>query len=130
MSIARPVTSALALLTLAIPFALCTDVVAEHGAEDEILFGCKFVQWTGDDESDSLQAFTSSEINILILLSGRLQQVRNALTLQSFNSLLTILLVTGKQHHVAYTFMQLVDVVHQHFECCSCLLALGIVEAF
>ena len=39
MSIARPVTSALALLTLAIPFALCAEVVAEHGTEDEVVFG-------------------------------------------------------------------------------------------
>ena len=55
--------------TLTIPFALCADVVAEHGAEDEIFFRCEFVQRTRNDESDSLQALTSSEVNILILSS-------------------------------------------------------------
>ena len=60
------------IFTFAVAFALCADVVAEHGAEDEIFFRCEFVQWTGDDESDSLQAFTASEVNILILSSCRL----------------------------------------------------------
>ena len=57
------------IFTLTVPFALCADVVAEHGTEDKILFGCEFVQWTSDDEPNSLQAFTSSEVNILILSS-------------------------------------------------------------
>ena len=60
------------IFTFAVAFALCADVVAEHGAEDEIFFRCEFVQWTGNDESDSLQALTSSEVNILILSSCRL----------------------------------------------------------
>ena len=53
------------IFTLTVPFALCADVVAEHGAEDEIFFRCEFVQWTGDDESDSLQAFTALESLLL-----------------------------------------------------------------
>ena len=72
MSVACPVTSALALLTLAVPFALCTEVVAEHSAEDKVLFGREFVQWTSDDESDGLQALSSSEVNILIMSACRL----------------------------------------------------------
>ena len=72
MAIACPLTSALALLTLAVPFALCADVVAEHGTEDKILFRREFVQWTSDDESDGLQTFTSPEVNILIMSSCRL----------------------------------------------------------
>ena len=54
MSVTCPVASALAFLTLAVPFALCADVVAEHGAEDEIFFRCEFVQRTGDNESNGL----------------------------------------------------------------------------
>ena len=57
------------IFTLTVPFALCADVVAEHGAEDEIFFRCEFVQRTRNDESDRLQALTSSEVNILILSS-------------------------------------------------------------
>ena len=124
MSIALALTFTI-VLALAVPFALCAEVVAEHGTEDEVLFGREFVQWTRDDEAGSLQTFTSPEINILILSSCRLKQVWDALTLQSLNGLLTILLITGEQHHVAHTFMQLVDVVHQYLEfhgsCCrSC----------
>ena len=54
MSVTCPVASALAFLTLAVPFALCADIVAEHSAEDEVLFGREFVQWTGNYESDGL----------------------------------------------------------------------------
>ncbi len=71
MSIALALTFTI-VLALAVPFALCAEVVAEHGTEDEVLFGREFVQWTRDDEADSLQTFTSPEINILILSSCRL----------------------------------------------------------
>ena len=72
MSVTCPVASALALLTLAIAFALCADVIAEHGAEDKIFFGCEFVERTGNDESDGLQAFAAPEVNVQVLLSCRL----------------------------------------------------------
>ena len=39
----RALLSACTVLTLTIPFALCADVVAEHGTEDEVLFGCELV---------------------------------------------------------------------------------------
>ena len=42
------------VLTLTISFALCTEVVAEHGTEDKVLFGRELVQWTGNDEPDGL----------------------------------------------------------------------------
>ena len=114
MSIACPVTSALALLTLAVPFALCADVVAKHGTKYKILFRGELVQRTGDDEPNGLQTLAPSEIHIQVLLSGWLQQVGNALTLQSLYGQFTVLLVAGKQHHVAHTFIQFIDVVHQY----------------
>ena len=43
MSVTCPVAFALAFLTLAISFALGAEVVAEHGAEDEVLFGRELV---------------------------------------------------------------------------------------
>ena len=72
MSIACPVTSALTLLTLAIPFALRAEIVTEHGAKDKIFFGCELVQRTGDDEPDGLQAFAPPEVNVQVLQSRRL----------------------------------------------------------
>ena len=107
------------VFTLAVAFALCADVVAEHGAEDKILLRGELVQRTGDDEPDSLQTLAPSEIHVQILLSCGLQHVWDALTLQSFNGLLTIFLITGKQHHVAHTFVQFVDVVHQNLNRCG-----------
>jgi hypothetical protein len=93
LAIAFTLTS---ILTLAISFALCTEVVAEHGSEDEVLFGCELIQWTSNDEPDGIQTLAPPEINIQILLSGRLQQIRNALTLQSLYSQFTVFLVTGE----------------------------------
>ena len=72
MSVTCPVASALALLTLAVAFALCAEVIAEHGSEDKIFFRCEFVEWTGNDESNSLQAFASPEVNVQVLQSCRL----------------------------------------------------------
>ena len=127
--VTHSLTLALTLpLTLTISFALCADVVAEHGAEDEVLFGRELVQRTGDDEPNGLQTLSPPEIHVQILLPGWLQQVRDALTLQSLYSQFAVLLVAGEQHHLAHTFLQFVDVVHQHLEfhrscCCrrSCL---------
>ena len=68
-------------LTLAVPFALCADVVAEHGAEDEVLFGRELVQGSCDDEPDGLQTLAPPEIHVKGLLPCWLQQVWDALTL-------------------------------------------------
>ena len=83
MSVTCPVAFALAFLTLAVPFALCAEVITEHSTEDKVFFGRKLVQWTGDDESDGFQTLTSPKVHIHVLSSGRLQNVRNTLTLQS-----------------------------------------------
>ena len=69
MSVALALTLS---FTFAIPFALCTEVVAEHSSEDEVLFGCELIQRTGDDEPDGLQTLSPSEIHVQVLLSCRL----------------------------------------------------------
>ena len=55
-----------------IPLTLCADVIAEHGTEDKVLFWRKLVQGTGDDKAYCLQTLTPSEIDIQVLLTGRL----------------------------------------------------------
>ena len=82
MSIALTLTLT-TVFTLAIPFALCADIVAKHSSEDKILFGRELMERTCDKETDSLQTLTSPKVHIHVLSSGRLQNVRNALTLQS-----------------------------------------------
>ncbi len=79
-AIALTVASA---LTLTIPLALGTNVVAEHGTENEVLLRREQIQRTGDDEADSLQAFAPSEIDIQVVPTSGLQDVRDALTFQS-----------------------------------------------
>ena len=79
-AIALTVASALALT---IPLALGTDVVAEHGTENEVLLRREQIQWTGDDKADSLQTLAPSEIDIQVVPTSGLQDVRDALTFQS-----------------------------------------------
>ena len=88
-------------LSFAIPFALCADVVAKHGTEDEVFFGRELVQRTGNDEPDGLQTFAPPEIHVQVLLSSGLEHVRDALTFQPFNGQFTIFLITGEKHHLA-----------------------------
>ena len=66
---------------LTIALTLTTDVITEHGSEDEIFLGRKFIQGTSDDEADGLQTFWSSEIDIQVLTTRRLQHIGDALTL-------------------------------------------------
>ena len=72
LAITLAIAFALALLTFAIPFALCAEVVAEHGTEDEVLFGRELVQRTGDDKPNGLQTLAPPEIHVQVLLSCRL----------------------------------------------------------
>ena len=115
MTVACSVALAFAsVLTFAVSFALCADVISEHSTENEVLLGSQLMQRTGDDEPDGLQTLAPPKIHVQVLLSCGVQQVGNALTLQSLDSLFTIPLITSKQHHVAHTFIQFVDVVHQN----------------
>ena len=100
--------------TLTIPFALCAEVVAEHGTEDKVLFGCELVQRTGDDESDGFQTLATPEIHVQVLLASGLEHIRDTLTFQPFNGQFAIFLITGEEHHLAHALIQFVDVVHQY----------------
>ena len=57
------------LLALTVALALCAEVIAEHGAENKVLLGGKFVEWTCDDETDGFQTFAPSEIDVDSLLA-------------------------------------------------------------
>lgn len=103
-------------LTLAIPFALGTEIVAEHGSEDKVFLRRQLVERTGDDEFDGLQTLAPSEIHVQVLLSSRLQDVGDALTLQPLNGQLTIFLITREEHHLAHALVEFVDVVHQDLD--------------
>ena len=105
-------------LTLAVSLTLGADVIAQHGAENEVFLGRELVERTGDDETDGVKTLATSEIDVQVLLSGRLKHIRNALALQARNGLLAVALVTCEQHHLAHAFIQLIDMVHQHLHLC------------
>ena len=105
-------------LTLAVSLTLGADVIAQHGAENEVLLGRELVERTGDDETDGVKTLAASEIDVQVLLSGRLKHIRNALALQARNGLLAVALVACEQHHLAHAFIEFVDVVHQHLHLC------------
>ena len=111
MSVALALTS---VLTFAVAFALCANVVAEHGAKYKILFGRELVQWTCDDEPNGLQTLAPPEIHVQVLLASGLEHIRDTLTFQPFNGQFTIFLITGEEHHLAHALIQFVDVVHQY----------------
>ena len=69
------------VLTFAVSFALCADVISEHSTENEVLLGSQLMQRTGDDEPDGLQTLASSEIDVHVLSSSRLKDVWDALAL-------------------------------------------------
>ena len=69
LAITLAIAFALSLLTFAIPFALCAEVVAEHRPKDKILFWCELVQRTCDDKPYGFQALAPSEVDIQVLLS-------------------------------------------------------------
>lgn len=57
-------TMALAAFTLAIALTLRTEVVAQHGTEDEVLFGRETAEWLVDDHPHGIEALAASEIEI------------------------------------------------------------------
>jgi len=106
---------ALSALALAEALALHSYVVAEHGSEDEILFGRQFVERTGDDEPDGIETLSASEEQIQPIVAHGLKDIVDALTLQPTDGELLVFFVECEEHHAAHTFFIFVDVVHEHF---------------
>ena len=62
-------------LAFAVSLTLGADVVAKHGSEDEVLFGRQLIQRTGDKQTDGIEAFTATEIDVHVLLASGLHHV-------------------------------------------------------
>ena len=69
------------LLALTIAFALGTDIISQHGTQNEILLRCKQAQWFGDYHADSIQAFLLAKEEIQTVVANRLNDIINVLTL-------------------------------------------------
>ena len=101
-------------LTFTVPFALCTDVVAEHGAEDEVFLGRQLVKRTGDKQTDGIETFAATEVDVHVLLASGLHHIVYRLAAQAMAGLLLEPAVTGEEYHPAHTFLIFIDMIHQH----------------
>lgn len=59
-------------LSFTIALTLCTEVIAQHGAEDKVLLRRQFVERTGDNEANGVETFFATNIEIQIILTCRL----------------------------------------------------------
>ena len=108
----------LAFVTLALAFTVAltlgTDVVAEHGSKDKVLFWSQFIQRTGDEQTDGIETLLATEIDVDILLACGLHHVVDGLAAQSIRGKSLETAVAGEEYHPAHTFLIFVDVIHQH----------------
>ena len=103
-------------LPLAEPLALGTDVVAQHGTEDEILLGSQLIERTVDNEANGIQTLRAPEIKVQVLPSCGLHKIGDAHVLQALTGKGLIALMTGEEHHLSHSFAKLVDMIHQHLQ--------------
>lgn len=103
------------LLALTVSFALCTDIVAEHGTKNEVLLGRQLVERTGDKQTYGIETLPATEIDIYVLLASRLNHVVYRLAGESLAGLLFETTVAGEEYHPAHTFLIFIDMVHQNF---------------
>ena len=105
---------AVATLALTVALALCAEVVAKHGTQDEVFLGGELVERTVDDETDGIETLATTKIEVEGVLACGLKNVGDVLMLQALGGILLVTLVHGEQHHLANTFLVFVDVIHQH----------------
>ena len=55
-----------------IAFTLCTEIVAQHGAQDKVFLGCQFIEWTGDNEADGVETLLAANIEVQVILTRSL----------------------------------------------------------
>ena len=98
--------------SLAVSLALCTDVVAEHGSEDEVLFGRQLIVRTGNEQADGIETFATTEIDVHVLFASGLHHVVYRLAEQTMAGLLLATAVAGEEYHPSHTFLIFIDMVH------------------
>ena len=70
-------------LAFAVSLALGADVVAKHGSEDEVLFGRQLIEWTSNEQTDGIETFATTEIDIHVLFASALHHVVYRLAAQT-----------------------------------------------
>lgn len=112
--------------TFAVTLTLGTDVVAEHGPKDKILFGSQFIQRTGDEQTDGIETLLATKIDVDILFASGLHHVVDGLAAQPVGGKSLETAVAGEEYHPAHTFLVFINVIHQHLHggghCLTCHL--------
>lgn len=103
-----------ALLALAVALTLGADVVAEHGAEDEVLLGRELAERARHHASDGRHTLPLAKEEVDPSVAHGLDDVVDALLLQSVDGEVAILLVEGIEHHLSHSLLILIDMIHEH----------------
>lgn len=100
----------------AIPLALGTDVIPQHRAEDEVFFRRQLIQWARHHTTDGVDALRLAEKEVDFLSVNGLDEVIYVLLLQPGDGKSLVLAVHRIEHHLAHTFLKLIDVVQEDFQ--------------
>lgn len=111
---ARPITFLTFALT--IPFALQANVVAKHGTQDEILFGCQFVERFVNHVANGIDASCSAKKQIKRMVTRRLNEIVDVLVFQSVHRKFLVFFVESVEHHLSYALLVLIDMVHEYLQ--------------
>ena len=103
-----------ALLTLTIAFTLCTDIIPQHGTENEILFGRKLVERSGHHQSDGVETLFLAEEQVESLRAHALDDITDSSMFKSSAGKGLIAFVESEEHHAADSLLQLIDMIHEH----------------
>ena len=98
------------------PLALHPQVVAEQGAQDEILFGRELVERACRNQADGLDTFRPTEIEIDGVLARLLHGVADALALQPLDGDWQITFVERVQDEVSDPFLVFINMVQEDFD--------------
>ena len=103
-------------LPVTIQFTLRTDVISQHGSQDEILFRRQQIQRTIHHHTDSIDTFRFAEKQIDPFLINRLNDKTNTLTLQAAYSKCFILPVSCIKNHLPHTFLEFINMVQENLQ--------------
>lgn len=99
-----------------ISFALRTNVVTKHCAQNEILFGSQLVKRLVDNLLDDVDAFFLAEKQVYRVFTHRLNHETDFLALEPLDNKILILFVGSVKHHLPNSFLVLIDVVQEYFQ--------------
>ena len=103
------------LLALTVTLTLSAEVIAKHGAKDEIFFGRELVERPVDNHPNGIETLFLAEEEVETVVTYGLDDIGDARMFQTGAGEGLVALIEGEENHVTYSFLEFVDVVHEHF---------------